>query len=93
MDTFVKGALRGSGITFACAASMICSPASASPIYIVSPSALALIAASLPAGSQCLYITYDRNGNRLNRSSSVIAAAPATWGVSAFGCSRWSVSP
>jgi hypothetical protein len=89
MEKLGKGALRASGITFACSASMICSAASASPIYIVPASAVALIGASLPAGSQCLYITYDTNGNRLTRSSSVIAAAPATWGASAYGCSRW----
>lgn len=89
MDKFGKGALRAFRIAVAFAASMICSAASASPIYIFPASAVALIGASLPAGSQCLYMTYDANGNRLNRSSSVIAAASATWGVSAYGCSRW----
>ena len=89
MEKFGKGALRASGITFACAASMICSAANGSPIYIVPASAVALIGASLPAGSQCLYMTYDGNGNRLSRSSSVIPASSATWGASAYGCSRW----
>lgn len=81
---------RGSLCAFA--AVMICSPASASSIYMVPTSAVVLAVASFPATSQCLYMTYDKNGNRLNRSSSVISAAPASWGASAYGCSRWGPS-
>jgi hypothetical protein len=93
MGRIPKGALCAKGIICLFAIGATCSSASASSIYMIPPSALALAAASLPAGSHCLYLTYDKNGNRLSRSTSAIAMTSPAWGASIYGCSRWGALP
>jgi len=88
-----KGASRvmGTFCTFLAGAS--CAPAHALSPYALPPSTLVVALASLQAGGRCLYLTYDQNGNLLTRSSSTLASGPASWGSSAFGCSRWGSLP
>lgn len=88
-----KGAFRVIGVFCAFLAGATCAPAHAVSPYALPSSALVVAMASLQAGGQCLYMTYDQNGNRLTRSSSTLASGPASWGSSAFGCSRWGTSP
>lgn len=89
MSKTKNGALRVRFGMFVFMAGVICSPASASSIFILPSSALVVASASFPVGSQCLQLAYDRNGNRLSRSSSVISTTSASWGASVYGCSRW----
>ncbi|MDP2129902.1 MAG: hypothetical protein U0975_08430 [Erythrobacter sp.] len=70
----------------------ISQPASAHPLVLILPVAAPVAAVSLPAGSQCLYLAYDQNGNRISRSASVISQSSASWGGSVFGCSHWGSS-
>lgn len=89
MGRLQKGAFRATGVFCAILVSANCAPANALSPYILPSSVLVVAMVSLPAGGQCLYMTYDRNGNRLTRSSSTLASGAASWGSSAFGCFRW----
>lgn len=80
-------ALRAIGFFCVFSAGAISAPVSAASVCLLPYSALAAV--SLQAGSRCVYMTYDKNGNRLSRSSLVIPATSAAWGSSVFGCSRW----
>jgi hypothetical protein len=82
-----NSAFRAIGFFCVIFAGAISAPVSAASVYMLPYSAL--VAASLQAGSRCVYMTYDKNGNRLSRSSLVIPATSAAWGSSVFGCSRW----
>lgn len=87
-----RGALSAKGLFCIFLASMIYAPVSAHPIYFLPSSVAVLASASLTSEGHCVYLTYDKNGNRLARSSAVISVAPASWGASVYGCSRWGVS-
>jgi hypothetical protein len=93
MANLRKGALRAIGTFCVFLAGATCSPAHALSPFALPSSAQVVAMISLQAGGQCLYMTYDLNGNRLTRSSSTLASGPASWGSSAFGCSRWGTSP
>lgn len=82
-----NSALRAIGFFCVVSASAAPAPASAMSAYLLPYSAL--VAVSLQASSRCVYMTYDKNGNRLSRSSLVIPSTSAAWGTSVFGCSRW----
>jgi hypothetical protein len=87
MQSRGNSALRAIGFFCVFFAGSIPTPASAASVCLLPYSALAT--ASLQAGSHCVYMTYDKNGNRMSRSSLAIPATSAAWGSSVFGCSRW----
>lgn len=43
----------------------------------------------LGAGSSCVFLTYDANGNRQAQTITTISTTGATWGASSFGCFIW----
>ena len=43
----------------------------------------------LGAGSVCVKITYDANGNRTGQTVTTVSAGGITWGSGTFGCFVW----
>jgi hypothetical protein len=43
----------------------------------------------LGAGSSCVLLSYDANGNRLAQAVTTISTTGAMWGASSFGCFIW----
>lgn len=70
-------------------ASMSAVTADARPLPIVVHVSAQTLAAMSSATKACVYVTYDKNGNRLTQSAATVTTAQTTWGSGTYGCFDW----
>lgn len=56
-------------------------------IFTVSPP---ILAAMSSANKHCIYMIYDKNGNRLSQVGIPVTTSPTAWGTGTYGCFVWS---
>ena len=64
--------------------------AQASPLmFVTNVSTPANVLAMASTTSQCISLTYDRNGNRLSQTVSLMIGTTTYWNSGVYGCFVW----
>lgn len=64
--------------------------ARANPLIVISTLSPPILAATSSINKHCVYLTYDKNGNRLSQADVPVKTTPTTWGSGTYGCFTWS---
>jgi hypothetical protein len=80
---------RGGLLIACCVASMMPRAASAKPLPIIFNMSAQTVAAISSATKVCVYVTYDKNGNRLTQNVGSVTTNQTLWGAGTYGCFDW----
>lgn len=79
------------GVVLTGAALGVSSPASASPLLMMSGGLSSSLMMLISTGNLCIVYDYDANGNRTSQSSFTFGSPGTVWGSGTFGCFNWTL--